>query len=522
MKYDNEDEREYLLRREDLAEELRGSFIRFCDVFYKEATDRPYLISAPLGREPHQIIIARELTKIFRNPHENDRVGITIPPRLGKSVLLCLWVAWCFTHYDDCNFLYISNAHELASRHTALIQTIMKLPLYGELFNVYISKRSQARDHFETTGGGHVSAFGSGGSIVGQNAGIPKQNRFTGAVIIDDANKIEDVFSDKKRAGINENYEMTIRQRAPHGIPIVMLAQRSHAEDLPGFIQAGNDIKDWRWVILKALDDAGNSIDPDIYKKEDLIAMSNKSPYVFHSQMQQNPMPKGGSLFKAEYFPILTEDPDILCTFLTVDTAETKDSWNDATVFSFWGIYKLPNSNQLALHWLDCMEIRVEPKDLEPEFISFWTNCLRYKPSPLISAIENKSTGVTLASVLKKVRGLTVLKIDRNASSGSKGYRYMTMQPYASSGLVSFTENVRHAKMCIDHMCDITPNDSHAHDDIADTFADAIQLALIDKIIYNEGHEIDTGRKIAQEIESDLLRKIQHGKYSSQTYGTTS
>ena len=35
--------------------------------------------------------------------------------------------------------------------------------------------------------------------------------------------------------------------------------------------------------------------------------------------------------------------------------------------------------------------------------------------------------------------------------------------------------------MCVEHMTKVTANDSHRHDDIADTLADAVKIALIDK-----------------------------------------
>ena len=34
--------------------------------------------------------------------------------------------------------------------------------------------------------------------------------------------------------------------------------------------------------------------------------------------------------------------------------------------------------------------------------------------------------------------------------------------------------------MCIEHMAKITANESHRHDDIADTLSDAIRIALIE------------------------------------------
>ena len=180
------------------------------------------------------------------------------------------------------------------------------------------------------------------------------------------------------------------------------------------------------------------------------------------------------------------KEPEILFTFLTCDTAETEKTFNDATVFSFWGVYKTW-SGDYAIHWLDCVEIWVEPKDLQQNFLDFYMLCSRYPIRPSFAAIEKKSTGVTLVSILKSVQGLYVHAVERTKSSGSKSSRFIDCQWHISSGLVSISANARHKEMVIDHMIKITANDSHKRDDIADTAADAIKLALIDKTAFSLG-----------------------------------
>jgi len=143
-------------------------------------------------------------------------------------------------------------------------------------------------------------------------------------------------------------------------------------------------------------------------------------------------------------------------------------------------------SNRLALHWLDCVELRVEAKDLKDEFMSFYGDCMTHKNQPLFAAIEKKSTGVTLISVLSDMRGLEIREVKRTKISGSKATRYLEMQPTLASKLVTFTEGARHANMCITHMMKITANDTHRWDDICDTCYDAVKIALIDK---NANHE---------------------------------
>ena len=90
---------------------------------------------------------------------------------------------------------------------------------------------------------------------------------------------------------------------------------------------------------------------------------------------------------------------------------------------------------------------------------------------------------MTLVSLLKNVPALTVYEIERGRGSGSKTARFLESQPYIASGRISFTSGLRHVKSTIDHMAKITANDSHRRDDIADTCADAVKLALIDQLV---------------------------------------
>ena len=210
-------------------------------------------------------------------------------------------------------------------------------------------------------------------------------------------------------------------------------------------------------------------------------------PYDFAAQYQQTPSPAGGGIFKRKWFVMLDYEPEIFCTFLTVDTAETAKTCNDATVFSFWGLYKIVEEGMttdiMGLHWIDCVELWIEPKDLKDSFIGFYKDCMRHKVHPELAMIEKKSTGVTLSSVLSEMRGLDVRAIERTRASGSKTQRFLAVQPFVASKRLSLPAYAKHTDRVLDHMGKITANDSHRRDDIADTAADAMQAAFIDKTV---------------------------------------
>ena len=169
-----------------------------------------------------------------------------------------------------------------------------------------------------------------------------------------------------------------------------------------------------------ALDAVGNAFNPSIHDEKHLLKLKKESPYEFSAQYQQDPQPAGGGIFKPEWFYLLDEEPEFLATFITVDTAETDKTYNDATVFSFWGLYKINNqgyeTDQLGLHWIDCVELHIEPKDLETELRHFYTQANHHSIKPNVIAIEKKSTGVMLLSLLKSWRGIEIREIERTAT----------------------------------------------------------------------------------------------------------
>jgi predicted phage terminase large subunit-like protein len=467
---------------------LLGSLLLFTQVFFELRTGRKYEISHPVARESHYISICRSLTKVFRG--DVTKLIINIPPRYGKTELMIHFVAWAMARYPDCNFIYASYSHDLAATCTSTVRDIMSMPEFRELFNVEISKSSDAKNDFTTTAGGRIYAAGTGGTVTGLGAGIKGATRFGGCLIIDDAHKPDEALSDVVRERVINRYDNTFQSRKNNGelTPTIIIGQRVHEEDLPETLRVREG--DWDTLVLPALDEVKNALYPEMHTTEELLKMQSNRPYDFAGQYQQNPQPAGGGIFKTEWFYLLDEEPKMIATFLTVDTAETNKDYNDATVFSFWGLYEVMQSssamNVYALHWIDCAEIRVEAKDLETEFNSFYAACCRHKSKPQLIGIERKSTGVTLASTLNSIQGLNVLDITRTKASGSKTARFIEMQEYVSKKLVSLPRHGRHTQMCIEHMSKITANNTHRHDDIADTAYDAVKIALIDKVLINK------------------------------------
>ena len=458
----------------------------FTKVFFKLRTGRKFETPQPVGRESHYTIIAKALYRVYKG--ECTKLIINVPPRYGKTEMLINFVAWTLAQNPESNFLYISVSHDLATRATSLIRNIITTPSYSKMFEVKLRGDSSAKDSFTTTAGGTIEAIGSGGTIVGKGAGLRGYNGFGGAIIIDDVHKPDEATSDVIRESVIGWFYNTLLSRRNNGdkTPIIYIGQRVHEQDLAAHLIEQN--AGWETIILPALDGADNPLCPELHSKYELKQMRDQQQYVFASQFQQNPQPAGGGLFKTNDFLILDDEPKILSTFITVDTAETEKHYNDATVFSLWGLYEINSfgldTKLYAIHWLHCVEIFVEPKDLQKEFLEFYAMSHRKGMIPSFCAIEKKSTGTTLISVLKDVQGLVVVQTERTIKSGSKTDRFISMQSIVAQKRVTLPYGAKHTKMCIEHMAKITANNTHRRDDIADTCYDAVKIALIDKTVH--------------------------------------
>ncbi|GKS62461.1 hypothetical protein YTPLAS21_19190 [Candidatus Nitrosocosmicus sp.] len=500
--------------REEIRAKLLGSFLEFEKTMFPLVTGKSFLISQPIGRESHHISVARALTRAFNLEIPSHRLVIAIPPGHGKSVMLCMFIAWALAHYPDARFLYVSYSADLAASHTAFIKSIIMSEHYQWLFEPRIKMDSRANDDFKTIQGGRVTAVGSTGTITGKDCGLPNLDRFSGCMVIDDPIKPDDALSARMRERVIRNYEETLMSRARSAlVPYILIAQRLHMDDLSNYLIEGNDGYEWEQVILPSLDLADNALYPEVFPKETLYKIKEYQRYVWAAQHMQSPVPDGGGLYLKSDFPILDHAPDILASFITVDSAESTQNYADYTVFSFWGVYEIVEygvkTGMLGLHWLDCVQLRCEPKDLQENFMGFWLDCLRFPVKPKFAAIEKKSTGVTLVSVLKEIRGIQIRPINRTAASKSKFQRFIDIQQYVARKQVSFTKNARHLDMCLEHLANITANGVHRFDDITDTLVDACQLALMTNSVYslqsNENNRASSSDLLAQGLKNQRI-----------------
>lgn len=504
------------------AARLRTDFLLFVMHFYPLLTGVPFQISKPIGRESHFIVMARELENCFYL--RSNRLIINVPPGHGKTTMLTFFMAWCYANYPDCNFVYVSYSLQRAQGATEMCRDIVRLKEFRELFGVRVKSDSHGKKEWATTAGGVCVAFGSEGPVTGANAGrMTPTDRFTGCLILDDLHNLATIHSDPTREGVWSNYMRTMKQRPrSYVVPTISIGQRAHEADYIGYLLKNvdkvGDGYDWRTVILKAIDACGNALYPEAFPLEDLLIWQETDEYNFSAQAQQDPIPAGGALYKREHFVLLPKEPDnIVCTFITADTAATEDTRNSATAFTHFGLYQIKESLVWALHVIDSYEEWIAPEDLEDEFMGFYYKAMLHKVQPSIIAIEKKSTGVILLPIIKnKLRGMDVRDVERTKQDGSKGDRYLRMKSDIAKKRISLTYGEPHVENFINHMVKITPNGSHLKDDICDTVYDGWRIGILDPTLANSAgsnhtEEISAAMSELAYKQSQNRQRVYHG-----------
>lgn len=425
---------------------------------------------------------------------ESLRAILNLPPRSSKTTLATYLIAFALAKNRRCNFIYTSYSQDLLSQISSELADILKHPVYlamypgkaeieefeedpiNEFWRDYLIKVT-GKDKFSSrkivTSQGGVIIFASVGSaITGFGAGIRGAKEFSGALIIDDPNKPADIRSERMREKVKTYYQETLLSRLnDSNVPILVIQQRLHVDDLSGILQRLYNFK----VLKKPLiDKDGKCTLPSQYTPERLAEIQ-KDNYVFMAQYQQEPTALGGNVIKSAWFKHYYDWRDMKAEkfFLVGDTAQKKKEHNDYTVFSIWFTYM----NNLYL--LDMIRKKMESPELRKMAKIFWD---KWKNGfngrlPNVFYIEDKSSGTGLIQDLHRDTGIPVLGIPVHKD---KLTRVEDVLPYIESGRVFLPDwlewewNDIILKECEEFSRDL----SHKHDDIIDNIAMAIRKGL--------------------------------------------
>lgn len=273
-------------------------------------------------RAKHHKRVARALMRVYNG--ECKRLLLHLPPRYSKTELgVVNFIAWALGKQPDSEFLHLSYSSELAEGNSWNAREVVSDELYREIFpGCHLEPGSRAQGHWRTTEGGVVYAAGFDGTITGKGAGKllpPEDDRFAGAIIIDDPHKAGEALSETMLRKVREGFQNTIESRKNDArTPIIVIMQRLNENDLAGWLESGGNGEKWEVIRIpvfeELIDEEGNPYDgepiwPEKHNAETLRAMEAANPYVFAGQYRQRPSPPAGGNFKPGMMPIIDALP---------------------------------------------------------------------------------------------------------------------------------------------------------------------------------------------------------------------
>lgn len=211
----------------------------------------------------HHHVLKRVLDQVFamRIP----RLIINIPPGYGKTeTAVIALMARGIAIESRAKFMHLSYSDALARVNSSAAKDIVTNPHYQSMWPRQLRPDAKGRGMWWTEDEGGIYATSTKGQVTGFRAGYMDPERFTGALLIDDPIKPVDVMSETMRNEVNNIYGETVSSRlAVEQVPVIIIMQRLHYDDLSGHLLRGGSGEMWHHLNLPALID--NSVE---YPKE--------------------------------------------------------------------------------------------------------------------------------------------------------------------------------------------------------------------------------------------------------------
>lgn len=337
---------------------------------------------------------------------QTKRLLITVPPRYGKS--LCTSVgfpAWLLGRDPTLKILVTSYGGELATKHSQDFRKTVTSDWYRRVFpHTQLEIGGNRADEQTTTRQGGRKAVSLGGAVTGFGADL---------IIVDDLMKADDARSPTERLRVREHYEQTLLSRLNNQTDgrIIVIAQRLHEDDLPGFLLTTGQFEHLNLPAIAQRDEIialgphqkqqrrkGEALWPErqtLGAVEALrISMGN---FAFAAQYLQDPTPAGGNRLRWEWFGThdLVDAPRSDWQYLVQcwDTAQTGEPTSDFSVGMTWAL------RSGKWHLLDLVRKRLDFPDLKNRVLF---EAKRWKAD--IVLIESAGAGLSLLQQFRQER----------------------------------------------------------------------------------------------------------------------
>ncbi len=258
------------------------------------------------------------------------RLIINQPPRTGKSLLCSVFFpAWLFLKNPSEKIISVSYSKQLTVRDSTKCRRLMTSPWYKNLWGdkVKLTEDVNQKTFYETTANGHRIATSTNASTTGFGGNY---------IICDDLESVGEIGSKNYRDSNHVYFDEVLSTRHagdPSKLRIAVIQQRCHEADTSGWVLAKDDS---RWVHLRLpmeyeVDSRcitvwtpsckspkhswadprtkeGQLLWPEMITKESVRLMKekdfNNNEYIISGQLQQRPSPRGGAIFRNDWFKI--------------------------------------------------------------------------------------------------------------------------------------------------------------------------------------------------------------------------
>jgi predicted phage terminase large subunit-like protein len=239
------------------------------------------------------------------------------------------------------------------------------------------------------------------------------------------------------------------------------------------------------------------------HNETDIKRIEKADPYVKSAQYDQEPAPKGGSIFKTEWWRYYDLLPYCFHKIITADTGQKVKSTNDFSVFQCWG------KAREGIFLIDQIRGKWEAPDLLQQARSFYMKHNAGKLHVSQFYIEDKSSGSSLIQTLRRANDqrydkihIPVCDIQRNTN---KVVRAHGVVGYISAGYVHLPNNVEWLSDYVTEFSKFTPLMNHKHDDQIDPTMDAIEKLLIKSSTSDDNDGFGTVDGIGATQENEIF-----------------
>lgn len=318
------------------------------------------------------------------------RLIINVPPRHTKSNLTSVFFpVWCWIHNPTSRWMFASYAEELSVRDSLacrrLIESDWFKARWGE--KLKLAGDSNLKTHFENDKGGSRLATSVRGSVTGHGGDF---------LVVDDPHNAKDGESEAVRQATTTWFDLSWSNRFtdPARTAMVVIMQRLHEGDVTGHLLAKK--AGWEHLCLPAEYDGVRSSlksgwkDPRTVKGELLWPERmtraeveqqklDLGPYGTAGQLQQDPAPAEGGIFKRAWFERRWEPTDdegailwggqrylkkYMRMYTTTDLATSEKETADSTASGAWGLWP---TKPPILFLLDMEDEQVEGPKIIPQ-----------------------------------------------------------------------------------------------------------------------------------------------------------